>query len=115
MTEQTWAVVNTTATHRHIHGVRYNPANGKLYVFFGDSPGDGVWQSSDNGVTLEPLCTEYACVAIDAAFDPAGHLHALRQDNFTLQNRIVKVALSDGALTVFRTSPRLVLDVPARR
>ncbi len=99
----TWAIVNTTTTHRHIHGVRYN--NGKLYVFFGDADGDGIWVSSDNGVTLQPLCTQYACVAIDAAFDPANTFMLFGTDNFTQQNKIAKVSLSTGALTP-------IMDIP---
>ena len=99
----TWSIVNTTTTHRHIHGLRYNA--GKLYVFFGDSSGDGIWVSSDNGATLQPLCTDYACVTIDAAFDPANTFLLFGNDNYVSQNRIVKVALSDGTLTP-------ILDIP---
>ena len=99
----TWAIVNTTTTHRHIHGLRYN--NGKLYAFIGDADGDGIWVSSDNGVTLTPLCTEYGCVAIDAAFDPANAFMIFGTDNFTQQNKIVKVALSDGARSVVQDIP----------
>ena len=98
-----WAVVNTSTTHRHIHGLRYN--NGKLYAFIGDADGDGVWVSSDNGVTLTPLCTEFGCVAIDAAFDPANAFMIFGTDNFTQQNKIVKVALSDGARSVVQDIP----------
>ena len=101
----TWSVVNTTSTHRHIHGVRYHAASGKLYVFFGDSDGDGIWVSSDNGATLQPLCTAYACITIDAAFDPAGAFMLFGQDNYTSQNRIVKVALSTGVLTPIADIP----------
>ncbi len=96
---RTWTVVNTTTTHRHIHGVRYNPANGKLYVFFGDSEGDGTWVSSDNGVTLQPLCTAYACTTVDGTFDPAGSFMVFGQDNYTSQNAIMRMSLSTGALT----------------
>ena len=99
----TWTVVNTTTTHRHIHGLRYN--NGKLYAFIGDADGDGIWVSADNGVTLTPLCTEYGCVAIDAAFDPANAFMIFGTDNFTQQNKIVKVALSDGARSVVQDIP----------
>ena len=99
----TWSIVNTTTTHRHIHGLRYN--GGKLYVFFGDSSGDGIWVSSDNGATLQPLCTDYACVTIDAAFDPANTFMLFGNDNYVSQNRIVKVALSDGTLTP-------IMDIP---
>ena len=101
----TWSVANTTSTHRHIHGIRFNPADGKLYVLFGDSTGDGIWVSSDNGSTLAPLCTDYACTTVDAAFDPAGSFMVFGQDNFTAQNRIVKVALGTGALTP-------IMDIP---
>ena len=101
----TWSVVNTTSTHRHIHGVRYHAASGKLYVFFGDAAGDGIWVSSDNGATLQPLCTAYACTTIDAAFDPTGAFMLFGQDNFTSQNRIVKVALSTGVLTPIADIP----------
>ncbi|HEX7525679.1 MAG TPA: DUF3466 family protein, partial [Gaiellaceae bacterium] len=80
---RTWSVANTTTTHRHIHGLGFNPADGKLYVFFGDSDGDGVWVSSDNGQTLSPLCTQYACTTIDAAFDPSGSYAIFGQDNYT--------------------------------
>ncbi len=103
---QTWSIVNTTLTHRHIHGVRYNNANGKLYVFFGDSDGaDGTWVSSDNGLTLQPLCTDYACITVDGAFDPAGTFLLFGQDNYTLQNHIAKVSLATGALTLVMPIP----------
>ena len=46
---RTWSIASTTTTHRHIHGLRYDAPSHTLFVFFGDSPGDGVWQSSDNG------------------------------------------------------------------
>ena len=95
--------MNTTTTHRHIHGVRYNA--GKLYVFFGDSAGDGIWVSSDNGATLQPLCTDYACTTIDAAFDPADTFMLYGTDNFTRQNWIAKVSLSTGARTLITKIP----------
>ena len=96
---RTWQVVNTPTTHRHIHGVRFNPADGKLYVFFGDSAGDGIWVSSDDGSTLQPLCTAYTCTTVDGAFDPGGSFLIFGQDNYTSQNNIVKVSLETGALT----------------
>ena len=103
----TFTSVNSTTTHRHIHGLRYNTANHRLYVFFGDSPGDGVWQSSDNGATLQPLCTVYECVTIDGAFgeDANGGFIVFGQDNYANQNHIVKVSLETGELTN-------VLDLP---
>jgi probable HAF family extracellular repeat protein len=112
---RTWSVTNTTSTHRHIHGLGFNPANGKLYVFFGDSDGDGIWVSSDDGRTLSPLCTLYACVTIDAAFDPtgtrrlrAGQLHLTEPHR---QARPEKRRADDGC----EPAVRLLLDVPTRR
>ncbi|HVA30409.1 MAG TPA: PIG-L family deacetylase, partial [Gaiellaceae bacterium] len=102
---RTWSVSNTTTTHRHIHGLGFNPADGKLYVFFGDGDGDGVWVSSDNGQTLSPLCTQYACTTIDAAFDPTGLFAIFGQDNYTSQNHIVRLDLATGALTIVRDLP----------
>ena len=90
----TWSIVNTTTTHRHIHGLRYN--GGKLYVFFGDSSGDGIWVSSDNEPTPQPLCTDYACVTIDAAFDPANMFMLFGNDNYVLQNGSSRRASATG-------------------
>ena len=74
----TWSIVNTTSTHRHIHGVRYHAASGKLYVFFGDSDGDGIWVSSDNGATLQPLCTDLRVHHDRRGVRSDGLVHAVR-------------------------------------
>jgi len=102
---QTWSVVNTTSTHRHIHGLGFDPANGKLYVLFGDSDGDGIWVSADDGVTLAPLCTSYACVAIDIAFDPSGSYAVFGQDHYGSARYIEKLDLATG-------TPTTVGDLP---
>ncbi|RDI74836.1 BNR repeat-like domain [Gaiella occulta] len=102
---RSWAVVSSSTGHRHIHGVKYNGANGKLYVFFGDANGGGIWVSSDNGISISPLCTDYACTIIDAAFDPGGASAVFGTDNYTSQNRIVKVSLADGARTQIMNIP----------
>ncbi len=99
----TWSIVSTPSTHRRIQGMRYD--GGKLYVLFGDSAGDGIWVSSDNGANLQPLCTDAACVTVDAAFDPAGTFLLFGTDDFTQQNKIVKVARSDGAVTPVMNIP----------
>src|SRR6478736_5576937 len=50
---QTWSVVNTPTTMRHIHGLAFDQSKHRLYVFGGDSVGDGLWYSSDDGSTLQ--------------------------------------------------------------
>ena len=70
----------------------------------------GLIRRRDLGVVgqrshAQPLCTDYACVTIDAAFDPANTFMLFGNDNYVSQNRIVKVALSDGTLTP-------IMDIP---
>jgi hypothetical protein len=70
---RTWSVVQTTNTHRHIHFVRANPYDGKVYVGFGDNKLQaGIDVSSDHGATWRTLCTGFRCKAVDIDFDPAG-------------------------------------------
>ena len=63
---RTWAVVNTTTDHRHIHAVLWDPTRSRLFVLFGDSSAGGIWMSDDRGQTLAPACTANECVAVDA-------------------------------------------------
>jgi hypothetical protein len=70
---RTWQVVQKTTTHRHIHFVRANPYDGKVYVGFGDSQaGSGIDVSSNHGATWRTLCNGHVCKAVDIDFDPAG-------------------------------------------
>ena len=72
----TWSIVNTSTPFRHFHGLDFDPSRHRLYVFSGDSAGDGVWYSTDAGVTLQPLCTDYRCVG-----DRVDHLERRRSSS----------------------------------
>lgn len=95
---RTWAIVNTSTTHRHIHAVQADPSTGRVYVNFGDRAGDGWYVSTDQGVTLTPLCTSYSCVSIDIAFDGAGGA-LFGSDNPDVQNHAYRLDLGTGATT----------------
>ena len=73
----TWSVANTSTQFRHIHGLEFDPVKKRLYVLFGDSNGMATWYSADDGVTLKPLCTAYACTSIEAAIDPSGAFYVI--------------------------------------
>ena len=102
---RTWQVASTSSTHRHIHGVRFDDANGRLYVLFGDSTGDGIWQSTDDGASLSALCTSYDCVTIDMAFDPGGSYAVFGQDHYNSTRSIERIDLASGALTTLGALP----------
>ena len=92
---QTWSVVNTPTTMRHIHGLAFDPSKHRLYVLGGDAAGDGLWYSSDDGSTLQPLCTDYRCIGIEGII--SGNSIVFGTDNPGAVNHIVKVDANSGA------------------
>ncbi len=96
----TWSVANTSNQFRHIHGLEFDPVKKRLYVLFGDSVGMATWYSADDGVTLTPLCTAYACTAVEATIDPTGTSLVAGTDNPGQANQIFKLDTATGARSV---------------
>ena len=92
---RTWTVADTTTNLRHIHGLTFDPATRRLYVLSGDSPGTGVLYSTDDGVTLQPLCSDYRCVAIESIIDGGSLIFGT--DNPGTTNHIVRLDSATGA------------------
>jgi hypothetical protein len=104
---QSWQIVNTTTTHRHIHSLQVAP-NGKLYVFFGDTgPIDGIFASADHGATLQPVCTartDQECIMVNGKFDNAGNLYYGTDIPFNT-DQIMKLNASASAPTILAQVP----------
>ena len=101
----TWSTSNTSTQFRHVHGLEFDPVKKRLYVLFGDSDGMATWYSADDGVTLQPLCTAYACTSIEAAVDPTGSDYVSSSDNPGQTNHIFEVDTTTGARTVLDSIP----------
>ena len=101
----TWSVVNTSTQFRHVHGLEFDAVKKRLYVLFGDSNGMATWYSADDGLTLKPLCTAYACTSVEATVDPSGAFYVSGTDNPAQANQIFKVDTSTGVRTVLSTIP----------
>jgi lysophospholipase L1-like esterase len=96
---QTWSVVRTTTTRRHIHFVQVDPRTRSLYAAYGDSPAQSALErSTDHGVTWETVCSEADCAAVDIAFDPSGFA-IFGTDNPTRASFVDRLDLATGALT----------------
>ena len=91
---RTWAASNTTTNLRHIHGLAFDSAAHRLYVLSGDTPGTGVLYSADDGSTLQPLCADYRCVAIESIIDGGSLIFGT--DNPGGTNHIVELDSTAG-------------------
>ena len=103
---QTWTVASTSTNFRHIHGLAFDPAKRRLYVLTGDASGMGIWYSSDDGVSIQPLCTNFLCNSIQSIIDRVGGSYLVfGTDNFGTTNHIEKLDTTSGALTQLATIP----------
>lgn len=69
---RTWQIRYTLSEFRHGHGLH---ADGNvLYALWGDSSGDGIRRSTDNGLTWTNTCADYQCVAVGATTNSTGKL-----------------------------------------
>src|SRR5690242_18692392 len=98
----TWSIVNTSTNLRHIHGLAFNSGQHRLYVLSGDSAGQALWYPPDDGVTLQPLCTDYQCTGIEAIV--SGSSLVFGTDNPSTANHIVKVDTTSGSYTDIATT-----------
>ena len=70
---RTWQIVSSSTEFRHTHAAV--AAAGGFFALFGDSSGDGIrFTALDAGVSWEPTCTAYACVAAEATLTGSGAL-----------------------------------------
>ena len=102
---RTWTTIYTSTTHRHDHGLQFDPASNALYALYGDSTG-AIERSTDNGVSWQPICTTYDdCVGIDIAFGAGFGIYGT--DTPFQQNYIERINLSSGQTTRVAQLPRV--------
>jgi uncharacterized membrane protein len=96
---QTWTLVYTSTTHRHIHFVQANPYADEVYVAYGDGGSQvSIERSTDHGLTWTPICSGDPCTAVDMAFDSGG-FSIFGQDRPFTTSYIEKMDLATGTLT----------------
>ena len=102
---RTWSTIYTSTTHRHIHGIQYDPGTDALYVLYGDSTGD-IERSTDDGASWQPICTTYDdCVGIDIAFGAGFGIYGT--DTPFQQNAIERIDLASGRTARVIQLPRV--------
>jgi hypothetical protein len=105
----TFQITNVSTNHRHIHSVEIGP-DGKLYLAIGDSGMyDGIFVSSDQGQTLQPVCTgrpdsDRMCVPVGLAFDGFGNM-VYNTDAPGQDNAIVQTNIATGQPTTLASVP----------
>jgi hypothetical protein len=71
----TWQLRATLNGHRHAHGLRADPSNHALWIFFGDTTRQSATlRSTDEGRTWRTILTGQESIAVDAVVLPNGDL-----------------------------------------
>lgn len=107
----TWSTVFVDEAAQHIHTVRWDPYDGRLYIAFGDGPAGGYASSADHGAVFEVLGRGPHAVYTDVAFtrdyifwctdDGSGQIHRVARTSGAMQvitgwSQFVWFAVSGG-------------------